>query len=288
MNSKSFYVISSVVVIVLISAIVYLVILIKNTSQPQISESKVEQGQSSVSTNKQNNNVVQSVKNKTKDCDSVKMQGAGGLIYGAVLAADGRCWLDRNLGATQVANSSTDNLSYGYHYQWGRPSDGHQLDTSSTVNAQSPNDIPGHANFIYGNSDWRSTQSPNEETLWSGINGGSNNPCPENWRLPTQSEWSTLVTAENISDSNTAYNSTLKLSLAGSRNSSDAKFNNTNDSKGSLGLYWSSSPYKTYAYYLTFLLKDTQTLNRGGGAIFMNSSAKNNRAIGGSVRCIKN
>jgi len=33
--------------------------------------------------------------------------------------------MDRNLGATQVATSSTDENSYGDLYQWGRRADGH-------------------------------------------------------------------------------------------------------------------------------------------------------------------
>ena len=38
----------------------------------------------------------------------------------------GRVWMDRNLGATQVATSSTDEAGYGDLYQWGRRKDGHQ------------------------------------------------------------------------------------------------------------------------------------------------------------------
>jgi hypothetical protein len=32
-------------------------------------------------------------------------------------------WVDRNLGASQVATSSTDPVSYGNSYQWGRLAD---------------------------------------------------------------------------------------------------------------------------------------------------------------------
>lgn len=54
-----------------------------------------------------------------------------GLTYGFVYnPTTQKIWLDRNLGATQVATSSTDTNSYGDLYQWGRPSDGHQLRTS--------------------------------------------------------------------------------------------------------------------------------------------------------------
>lgn len=40
-------------------------------------------------------------------------------------ATTGKVWMDRNLGASQVATSSTDANSYGDLYQWGRAKDGH-------------------------------------------------------------------------------------------------------------------------------------------------------------------
>ena len=57
--------------------------------------------------------------------------------YGTVTnPITGKTWLDRNLGATQVATSSTDAASYGDLYQWGRAADGHQVRTSATQNTQ--------------------------------------------------------------------------------------------------------------------------------------------------------
>jgi hypothetical protein len=48
-----------------------------------------------------------------------------------VTSSTGQVWMDRNLGASQVATSSTDPASYGDLYQWGRPADGHQIRTSA-------------------------------------------------------------------------------------------------------------------------------------------------------------
>jgi hypothetical protein len=45
----------------------------------------------------------------------------------------GRVWLDRNLGVSQVATSSTDEASYGGLFQWGRLQDGHENRTSNTT-----------------------------------------------------------------------------------------------------------------------------------------------------------
>ena len=57
-----------------------------------------------------------------------------GLTYGVIASpSTGRLWLDRNLGATQVATSSTDTASYGDYYQFGRVTDGHEKSGSTTT-----------------------------------------------------------------------------------------------------------------------------------------------------------
>lgn len=86
-----------------------------------------------------------------------------------------RIWLDRNLGATQVSTSSTDAASYGWLYQWGRLTDGHQIRTSTTTATLSTTDVPGNDSFItngIGTQDWRDPQNDN---LWQGV-AGINNP----------------------------------------------------------------------------------------------------------------
>jgi uncharacterized protein (TIGR02145 family) len=209
-----------------------------------------------------------------ESCGSYTVQGAGGLTYGTVLGPDGKCWLDRNLGATQVATAFDDSASYGYYYQWGRPTDGHQIGTSVTTSVNSSNDIPGHANFITENSspyDWRVPQSPNEATLWAGVNGGSNNPCPSGWHVPTLAEWTMLAGYFSPQDSDGAFNSTLKLPLSGYRPRLIASLNN----QGDQSFYWSSSPSGTDASYLYF----------HSGGVFTSTSYA--RANGMSVRCIK-
>ena len=45
----------------------------------------------------------------------------------------GKTWMDRNLGASQVATSSSDAAAYGDLYQWGRRADGHQCRNSPTT-----------------------------------------------------------------------------------------------------------------------------------------------------------
>ena len=209
-------------------------------------------------------------------CGAYTVTGSGLDIntYGTILGADGRCWLDRNLGATRVATAFNDTSAYGYLYQWGRAHDGHQVTnsaTSSTLSATDSVGAPDTAKFITNGSspyDWRSPQNNN---LWQGVNG-VNNVCPAGFRLPTQTEWSTLTTNAGITNSATAYSSSLKLTVAGYRDNSSASL----ASQGSFGYYWSSSVPGTYAYSLLF---DASSVYPAGN---------NYRAYGFTVRCLKN
>ena len=181
----------------------------------------------------------------------------------------GEIWMDRNLGATQAATSSTDTLAYGDLYQWGRFSDGHQCRTSDTTSTLSSTDQPAHGDFIlepnfpYG---WRSPQNDN---LWQGVNG-TNNPCPSGYRIPTEAELSAEFSSWGSSGSAGALASPLKLPMAGLRSSSDGSL----DDVGTFGLYWSSTVSGAYSRFLYF----------GSSYADMDDSL---RAGGYSVRCLK-
>ena len=140
------------------------------------------------------------------------------LSFNTVIGANNRIWMDRNLGATRVAISSSDEEGFGDLYQWGRNSDGHQIKTSVTSSNLSNTDIVNNALFIISSSvpyDWRAPQNNN---LWQGVNG-INNPCPKGFRIPTYEEWETEVASwipqiiNNMPGKgiNSAYLSTLKL-----------------------------------------------------------------------------
>ena len=122
----------------------------------------------------------------------------------------GKTWMDRNLGASQVATSSTNSSAYGDLYQWGRGADGHQCRNSVTTNILSATDKPNHANIILApNSpyDWRSPQNIN---LWQGVNG-VNNPCPSGYRIPTFIELEDERTSWSQNNIFGAFNSPLKF-----------------------------------------------------------------------------
>ena len=191
------------------------------------------------------------------------------VVVEVVNPTTGVTWMDRNLGASRAATSSTDTLAYGDLYQWGRAADGHEKRNSSTRSTLSSSDQPGHEDFITVSSepyDWR---SPGNDNLWQGVNG-VNIPCPVGYRLPTIAEWSAEIQSWSSNNSAGAYGSPLKLPVAGYRYDFDGSLYYV----GSFGSYWSSSVDGTYA----------RRLNFGSGDIPMYSSL---RAFGRSVRCRK-
>ncbi len=194
--------------------------------------------------------------------------GAPTQIVDVLNPATGQVWMDRNLGATQVATSSADENSYGDLYQWGRRSDGHQCRTSSTTNTLSSTDQPNHGQFITTSStpnDWRSPQNTN---LWQGVNG-VNNPCPSGYRPPTETE----LNAERLSwsSNNTAgaFASPLKLTMTGGRLSSGVML-----ASGAEGRYWSSTVNGTNSRFVYIFNTNAYMVS-------------NNRSFALSVRCIK-
>jgi uncharacterized protein (TIGR02145 family) len=197
--------------------------------------------------------------------------------------ATGETWLDRNLGASQVATSFNDNNAYGDLYQWGRDTDGHEDRTSGTYDGDN-NGFPSNATasgnwdgkFITADNlplDWH--QNSPDNNLWQGVNG-TNNPCPSGYRIPTEAEWEAERDSWDSEDRAGAYGSPLKLPAAGRR---DDGFGSLN-SGGTKGYYWSStnssgSTVGSTSRYVIF------------GDDFAITASAQFRAFGHSVRCIK-
>jgi uncharacterized protein (TIGR02145 family) len=183
----------------------------------------------------------------------------------------GKVWMDRNLGASQVATSSTDANSYGDLYQWGRRNDGHQCRTSATTTTLSSVDQPTNGNFILVSAapnDWRIPQNTN---LWQGVNG-INNPCPTGFRLPSEFEIESERLSWGGNNSNGAFLSPLKLPNSGNRNYTT---NGIITGVGNSGSYWSSSIIGTSSRHLGF-------------SSSIAAVSTSDRANGFSVRCVKN
>jgi uncharacterized protein (TIGR02145 family) len=202
-------------------------------------------------------------------CSGVSIFGiTGRAICTTVKSATGRVWMDRNLGASQVATSSNDSAAYGDLYQWGRLSDGHENRTSPTTFTNSTTDVPGHDSFIFERDvpyDWR---TPKNDNLWQG-ESGTNNPCPSGFRLPTDAEWQTEKDSWGVDPTAAdAFASPLKLVKAGTRHHGDGSVSSIN------GNYWSSSVNSDLSRYLFFT---NSFVSVSGGY----------RATGMSVRCIQ-
>ena len=201
------------------------------------------------------------------------------LTVTTVTSKTGRIWMDRNLGAKQLATSMSAYLSYGDSYQWGRGIDGHQIGTSKSTFTRSNKDQPGNNLFITvvtNNStnletgDWR---SPQNDELWQG-KFGVNNPCPPGFRIPTEKEWDDERKSWTANNTLGAISSPLKLPASGIRNT-DGSFNYI----GSRGYYWSSTITNSTTSsrkFSSFLLFESQNaLNISGS-----------RSLGLCVRCI--
>ena len=188
---------------------------------------------------------------------------------GTVTSLTSRIWMDKNLGATQVATSSIDAAAYGDLYQWGRGTDGHQIRTSPNTSTLSTTDAPGNVGFILAPSSPYNWRSPQNTNLWQGVNG-TNNPCPSGFRLPTDVELDAERATWSAQNAAGAFGSPLKFAVAGYRNSSNGSLNFV----GSYGYYWSSTVDGAYSRYLSFYSSSANMYS-------------NYRAYGFSVRCIK-
>ena len=189
--------------------------------------------------------------------------------------ATGKIWMDRNLGASQVATSSTDANSYGHLYQWGRGNDGHQVRTSGTTTTKSSSDTPGHGDFILITKDPYDWRSPQNTNLWQGV-GGTNNPCPSGYRLPTEAEFNAERLSWTTDNAAGAFASPLKLPMAGWRYDRDGSF------KIGCGYYWSStvSVFESQSRFLWF---SSSPSIQGFSAEILSYY----RGAGFSVRCVK-
>jgi uncharacterized protein (TIGR02145 family) len=202
-----------------------------------------------------------------------------GLTYKTIASPDrNRVWLDRNLGATRVATSSTDSAAYGHLYQWGRNDDGHEDRTNANTSTTLANGIidAGTTLFIkktFIPYDWTRADSSGAARSSAWEVDGTNNVCPAGFSVPTEADMNadtlSAITTKIINKA-VAFSSFLKLPVAGFRFSEHGLFG----SVGNYGHYWTRSTEGTRSRTLDF--RDDQAYFHG-----------NYRAHGVSVRCIK-
>ena len=186
----------------------------------------------------------------------------------------GETWMARNIGAESVATSSDDATAYGYLFQWGRANEGHENRASDTTSTNATTPVADYGNpwdgkFILETAnpyDWLVTKI---DTLWKD-GDAFNNPCPDGFRVPTEAEWGAEQQSWATNDAAGAFGSVLKLTVGGYRSRNSGTIYNP-DTKG---YYWSSTAVGINAYRM-YLSSSSAIIG------------ESNRAIGCSVRCIK-
>jgi hypothetical protein len=164
-----------------------------------------------------------------------------------------KCWITKNLGATQQAaavNTATE-AAAGWQWQFnlkqGYKHDGTTLTPGWTISS------------INENGDWHNSNDPCNLELGS------------QWRIPTYSEWYNVDNIGGWSDWNAVWNSGLKLHASGYLYMTDGSLND----RGVRGYYWSSTQISTSSSY------GLRFFDAGCG---MGSYGK---AYGFSVRCVR-
>lgn len=209
--------------------------------------------------------ILQKNKKRIKKANSsLKKEG---FAYKVVLSPyTNRLWLDRNLGASRVCETSDDKECFGDYYQWGRKNDGHEKKDSSVISKISSTKRPKHDKFIKSLNRWHYLK---DDKLWKYKNS-KNNPCPKGFRVPRMFELEDETVKQGVKDIKSAYSNFLKLPAAGYRDNRSAKLNEL----GEHADIWTSHGKGQYAWSIYFTSNDANVHS-------------NFHSYGYSLRCIK-
>jgi hypothetical protein len=174
--------------------------------------------------------------------------------YGTVettLTGEPKCWITRNLGATNQAASATDatEASAGWYFQFNN-GQGYRHDGSNLTPVT-------WSSTIDEDSDWTSGNDPCAIMLGAG------------WRIPTYTEWNN---ADGLwLNYNDTYSSVLKIHVAGYLDAADGSLTD----RGTSGHYWSA----------------TQGTNTTAAKLYISAGTSgmfsNSKTLGSSIRCIR-
>ncbi len=172
--------------------------------------------------------------------------------YGTVTNIPGeenKCWITRNLGASQQAATVDDATepSAGWYWQFNRAR-GYMHDGSSVTPVW-------NTTAISENSNWEPANDP------CGLELGSA------WRIPVYTEWYNVDLAGGWSNWNGPWNSGLKLHASGYISYSSASGSLTLSYRGSHGYFWTSvQQNNTTAWALDIATSNASffTVSKGG------------------------
>ncbi len=179
------------------------------------------------------------------------------VMYGTVANIPGettKCWITRNLGASQQAIAVDDGTeaSAGWYWQFNRKQGYKHDGTTRTPNTT-------WITSISENTDWETANDPCSLLLGSA------------WRFPTNTEWTNVNAIGSWTNWNSPFSSALKLHAAGYLESGSGSLSN----RGSYGDFWSS----------------TQISSTNGWDLSFYSSSSNMynhlKAYGLSARCVR-
>ena len=179
------------------------------------------------------------------------------VTYGTVTSVPGetaKCWITRNLGASQQATSVDDatESSAGWYWQFNRKQGYKHDGTNRTPNT-------AWITTISETSDWESVNDPCSLLLGSA------------WRLPTGTEWTNVDAVGNWTTWSGPFNSALRLHAAGFLGLTDGSLG----TRGTFGWYWSNTQFDiANAWHLFF----------NSGASQVNGNPK---VTGFSARCVR-
>ena len=215
------------------------------------------------------------------------------------------CWMRRNLGTsslisgvqtsglTAYATSGYGSYMNSHYFQWGRAADGHQVPASGISSTKSSTDAASSSSFINGY--WRSSFNAN---LWQGVNG-TNNPCPNNWRIPTNSEWTSAKStwavdgwgSISISDASTSMSLLLGNHRYGDGRYHDhlktsADFSYATGGQSTNSIYWSSTVVNGAPSGFRWYKQHTYFNSSWITADYIEIGGNYSAGVGGFVRCI--
>ena len=164
-----------------------------------------------------------------------------------------KCWITKNLGATQQATAMSDDTeaSAGWYWQFNRKQ-GYKFDEATTPTWT--------ITLISELMDWQTSNDPCRLELGAP------------WRIPTKAEWVNVDNAGAWTNWNGPWGSSLKLHAAGYLFNDNGYLNG----RGTFGYYWSSTQGGASSGWDLFFSSTNSTVYSNG-----------HKAYGFPLRCLR-